>query len=1547
MRRDGSIDSLAPIAAGIVFFAALSQGCSSKLSGPGPQATALEPSLACVEQLVTEITISGDHLSPLPFDTLTDEPHLAIPDVMLRRTHDLNGAVVSDPPVQLSNDPYAPGTARVRWVDQTTMAFDVYPELGLTSGLYSVTVTNRNGEAVTLEAAMAAVDRPEITSVIPDLVCIDEGSRDVVLSGTGFLRVGDALPTVTFGTVVLPVSSVDDCIELGGPTAASVCQTARVTIPRDALVPGAPALVMTNPSPAGCRSMDAPPISLAVVAAPTLESVVPDLICDAESSRSLTLTGTGFVKIGATLPAVTFGTLTLDATSASGCMPISGTLLPAEACTELIVVVPQNGLPAGVYDVSVENPEPAGCSTQEAVTLVVVPPPDLDSVVPDLVCDAQGGRTIVLNGTGFVTIGATMPGVDIGGVMYTPTSASGCTPLAGTLLGAASCTSLTVNIAQNDLAPGTYDVVVTNPGPAGCSSSPPVPLVVVPPPQVDSVVPDFACNAGESATFAVSGSGFLIVDGVGPTVTLGTSVFPTTTMGGCVAVPGPTETVQACTSFTFSVPAGTLAPGQLPFVVTNPAPAGCASTQPILVGIAPPPEVVSVAPAAICTAQGDVTLTLTGTGFLSVDGVAPTVTVGATAVTASGMSGCTQFPSLTNVVNICTTLTAVFPMGSVPPGARPVIVTNPAPAACSSAPVILQGTDPPTLATVAPSTMCRGGGILDLTGTNFAPGMTARVGTVTASNVGVTSSTRATAVVGAGLPLGGPYPVTISNGDGCSATLPDAVTVVDGPLLVFVNPPVVWNGTATPVTVFATGVGVPVTNVSIVRTGSGDPLTSLAFSPAPGHPDRPNAVVPAGTAPGTYDVLLTDSTGCPAVLSGALRVTDTTTLQLTSILPSFGWTGSTTSVDIGALPSPGFGPLPIVYLTNASLGAPVVLGSVARVSATSLTADVPDGLAPGAYDVVVVNQDGSVGVLANGFTVTANPPPLVSSISPSQVVNTGTAQPLTINGTNFRAAPLGLPQVVLRCRNPLGTVLADETATVSSFDSVSINATFNASIYTSGANCIVVVTNTDDSSRTEFSSLVVVTPSQNLTNFIAGPSMITGRSGLAAVSGGASQQSRFVYAIAGDDGNGTLDSVESLPVDIFGLPGARFFAQRNRLNTARTRAGAVRIGRFIYVLGGTSTSGVAAGALATVERAAILDQTVHPGDLDVDLNLSPVDGLSNGVFYYRVSAVMPAGDPFNPGGETLPSSPFGLNLPNVSGMGLRVTLTWTPVPGAVGYRIYRTTAGGSPDSAGLIADTTGALPATVTCSATTTCTDLGATPTPSSTVLPLGSTGTWTTLTQTMGSTRQAPGVTFAIDPADPTRAHIYVFGGLDATGTALASYEFLTIQVNGNGSQTVLGFTTGTAPLTAARWRLGAYTVAPTDTPLVGANTYVWAGGGAAASGAMVSAFDGGQVTAGGQLASLTNVGPMNPPAAGYGAFAAGDLLYAFGGQNGLPDTNNMSAEHSGAPPGLVNFQGFTPGLTTARVNLGAALQSGYFYVLGGTTTGNAVTNTIEYVLY
>jgi hypothetical protein len=612
-----------------------------------------------------------------------------------------------------------------------------------------------------------------------------------------------------------------------------------------------------------------------------------------------------------------------------------------------------------------------------------------------------------------------------------------------------------------------------------------------------------------------------------------------------------------------------------------------------------------------------------------------------------------------------------------------------------------------------------------------------------------------------------------------------------------------------------------------------------------------------------------------------------------------------------------------------------------------LSAEVPEGLDAGVYDIVVVNPDETVGVLEDGFTITINPPPSVTSITPGVVPNNDSSIDLTITGADFRGAPT--PEVVLICINGAGMSLADQTMTVAGWNPTSIDGTMDGTDYAGPANCIVKVTNTDDNTSAEYSSLVVVTPEENLTGFTLGPDMESPRRGLGAVSGATSQASRFVYAIAGDDGVSTLNTVEVLPVDIFGSVGDDgFFIQDYSLNTARTQIGAVRIDRFIYVVGGTSTMGSATAALNTVERAVILDPNLRPMDLDVDIDLSETDGLSGGIYYYRVAAVMPSDDPFNPDGETLASSPFGMHIPTLVDWGVEVTLSWEPVDDAVGYRIYRTAADGAAGTEALIADTTAALPATVICPTATSCTDLGATPDTAETPLKLGSTGKWVTIEETMATPRQGPGVTWALDPSDSTTAYIYVLGGLDATGAALATHEFLTIDIAGDGSQdTSAGFTNGSENLSTARWRLKGYTVTELDTLQVD-GTYVWAGGGATAGGAMVDDFEGAAVldNGTGQLDFLSN-DSMNPQCAGYGAFVAGDLLYAIGGQNGSPSQENISIEHTGSPPGLQNFQGFTPGLKTPRVDLGAAIQSGYFYVLGGQTNTETASKSTEYVLY
>ena len=86
----------------------------------------------------------------------------------------------------------------------------------------------------------------------------------------------------------------------------------------------------------------------------------------------------------------------------------------------------------------------------------------------------------------------------------------------------------------------------------------------------------------------------------------------------------------------------------------------------------------------------------------------------------------------------------------------------------------------------------------------------------------------------------------------------------------------------------------------------------------------------------------------------------------------------------------GFAEPPRAYLTPSS-GDPSAVAialEAAFIDATRLSTQVPSGLSVGDYDVIVVNPDGSIGLLDQGFTVSVEEPPFITSVSPTRVSGT-------------------------------------------------------------------------------------------------------------------------------------------------------------------------------------------------------------------------------------------------------------------------------------------------------------------------------------------------------------------------------------------------------------------------------------------------------------------------------------------------------------------------------------------------------------------------------
>ena len=151
---------------------------------------------------------------------------------------------------------------------------------------------------------------------------------------------------------------------------------------------------------------------------PEVIGVEPALVCN-ELATTVTISGDGFSPT--TADSLTdHPHLALPAVSLIPSQTLSGDPAPSDAQA---LVIPKHlltwssrqsmtmellpGLPIGVYDVHVENFN--GNWTVLEDGLVVIPPPVLQAVDPDLFCVAQGPRTLTLSGRGFLRVGSDMP----------------------------------------------------------------------------------------------------------------------------------------------------------------------------------------------------------------------------------------------------------------------------------------------------------------------------------------------------------------------------------------------------------------------------------------------------------------------------------------------------------------------------------------------------------------------------------------------------------------------------------------------------------------------------------------------------------------------------------------------------------------------------------------------------------------------------------------------------------------------------------------------------------------------------------------------------------------------------------------------------------------------------------------------------------------------------------------------------------------------------------------------------------------------------------
>ena len=191
-------------------------------------------------------------------------------------------------------------------------------------------------------------------------------------------------------------------------------------------------------------------------------------------------------------------------------------------------------------------------------------------------------------------------------------------------------------------------------------------------------------------------------------------------------------------------------------------------------------------------------------------------------------------------------------------------------------------------------------------------------------------------------------------------------------------------------------------------------------------------------------------------------------------------------------------------------------------NADELTAIAPSGAPAGEYELVVVNPTGEVGLLEysleEGFTYVSDPPPVIEDVVPQSIVDQSD-QSIEVFGNDFSSAT-----VSAHCQDADGSeVDPDVSSGDESCDddgACSITATVDGSSMSRGAVCVVRVQN-GDGSYGEFSAIGVTNSSFNLSTPQAGEPLNQARRGLVAAAVQATSASRFLYAMGGDDGDGS------------------------------------------------------------------------------------------------------------------------------------------------------------------------------------------------------------------------------------------------------------------------------------------------------------------------------------------------------------------------------------------------------------------------------------------
>lgn len=759
-----------------------------------------------------------------------------------------------------------------------------------------------------------------VTGVSPNTATTN-GGGDVTISGTGFSGT-----TVLFGSVPATSVTVDSSSQL------------TVEVPPNSA--GGVTITVTNSD--GTQATLTNGFTYSAAAAPTVSSLSINS-GSTNGGTSVTATGSGFHSTGSIKTLVQVG-------------GVLARNVVVNSASSVTFDTPANE--GGAASVVFENPDGKKATLTNGFTFVAPAAPSISSL--DLAQGpSNGGTTVVISGTGFVTSGPNSPIVTFGGNVASITSASS--------------SSITVTTPANPA--GVVDVAVSNPDGQRHILQDAFIYTASTAPDATSITPT-TFNTFGGTEFTIMGTGF--------------HSDATVTIGG---VPASDLAVTGSTTITGTAPPH--ASGTVNAVVSNPD--GQSDTLTNVVTYERPLEVDSVSPTT-GTKNGGNSVTLSGVGLPS----GATVFVDfdddgeldageeVLSTSGSGSSLTLRMPARADAAS-----SGPFDVVAIAPDGRTASLTAAYAYTDANAPAIGAGAS--DISNPSGNNDRNGGQSVTIKGTDFATGTgnkpTVLFGPaqVDADDVTVTSSTSITVKTppcGVTCDADGTVDVTVTNPDGQSDTRTggftyDESSLTAAPSISSVSDPSGTNTRNGGQTVTITGSSMKPGLTATVDGKNADILsltgsTSLKIkTPACGGCGTVSVVVtnPDGqsSAPGTFTYEAT-----PAPTATSLDVTSGSTLGRTTVKI----TG--TNFDSNAHPTVTFGG---------------TAGEVTGVTSTVVTVKTPANTL-GAKNVVVTNPSGQSASITNGFTYTSAGAPIVTGVEPATGLLSGGTD-VTISGFNF------------------------------------------------------------------------------------------------------------------------------------------------------------------------------------------------------------------------------------------------------------------------------------------------------------------------------------------------------------------------------------------------------------------------------------------------------------------------------------------------------------------------------------------------------------------